>query len=90
MLDETVEKIAEFKAMVQAGKFDVVFQPIVDLCWKSDLNVTTVTTVQRHIATFSEQTLVVDGGGESYPLTDDEMNWFIDCYQNGDADVVSF
>ena len=31
MLDETVEKIAEFKAMVQAGKFDVVFQPIVDL-----------------------------------------------------------
>ena len=31
MLDETVEKIAEFKAMIQAGKFDVVFQPIVDL-----------------------------------------------------------
>ncbi len=31
MLDETVEKIAEFKAMIQAGRFDVVFQPIVDL-----------------------------------------------------------
>ena len=31
MLDETVVKIAEFKAMIQAGRFDVVFQPIVDL-----------------------------------------------------------
>ncbi len=31
MLDETVEKVSEFKAMVQAGTFDVVFQPIVSL-----------------------------------------------------------
>jgi EAL domain-containing protein (putative c-di-GMP-specific phosphodiesterase class I)/GGDEF domain-containing protein len=31
MLDETVEKIAEFRAIIKSGKFDVVFQPIVDL-----------------------------------------------------------
>ena len=62
---------------------------IAALCWKSDLSAPTATAVQRHIATVPEQTLVVDGGGDSYPLTDDEMNWFIDYYQNGDADVVS-
>ena len=31
MLDEKVEKISEFKATIQAGTFDVVFQPIVSL-----------------------------------------------------------
>lgn len=62
---------------------------IAALCWKADLSVTTATAVQRHIASVPEQTLVVDSGGESYPLTDDEMNWFIDYYENGDAEVVS-
>ena len=59
------------------------------LCWKSDLSVVTATAVQRHIAAVTEQTLVVDGGGDSYPLTDAEMDWFIDYFQNGESEVVS-
>ena len=59
------------------------------LCWKADLSMLTATAVQRHIAAVPEQTLVVDGGGNSYPLTETEMDWFVDYFQNGESEVVS-
>ncbi|MDA0261795.1 MAG: DUF2336 domain-containing protein [Proteobacteria bacterium] len=59
------------------------------LCWKADFAALTAMAVQRHIADVSEQTLVVDGGGNTYPLAEAEMTWFLDYFENGDAEVVS-
>ena len=45
--------------------------------------------VQSHIATIPEQTRVVGGDGNSDPLTETEMEWFVDFFQKGESEVVS-
>ena len=59
------------------------------LCWKADLSMLTAAAVQSHIATIPEQTRVVGGGGNSDPLTETEMEWFVDFFQKGESEVVS-
>ena len=60
------------------------------LCWKADLSMLTATAVQRHIAAVPEQTLVVDGGGNSYPLTETEMDWFVDYFRTANPRSFHF
>jgi len=59
------------------------------LCWKADLSMLTAAAVQSHIATIPEQTRVVGGDGNSDPLTETEMEWFVDFFQKGESEVVS-
>ena len=64
-------------------------QAVAALCWKADLSMLTATAVQSHIAAVPEQTRVVDGGGNSYPLTEPGMEWFVDFFQKGESEVIS-
>ena len=62
---------------------------IAALCWKADLSIRTAVAIQRHIAAIPEQGLVADSGGNNYPLSETEMEWFVDYFQNGETEVVS-
>lgn len=60
----------------QAGK------PMTALCWRASLSMRTALTLQKHQARISSASIVNARNGVDYPMTEEEMAWFVDYFAN--------
>jgi len=56
---------------------------IIALCWKADLSMSTAVLVQKRIAKVNPREVQGSVDGD-YPLTEDEMNWQLEFFQDSD------
>lgn len=55
---------------------------VTSLCWKSGMSMRAAVKLQRKIAKVRPNSLLRARGGNQYPLTDDDMEWQIEFYEN--------
>jgi len=83
-----VEQALALKAGEKRETVDAIVRsrsarPLAALCWRAKLSMRAAVGLQRHVHKFKSTEVLNPRGGSDYPMTEEEMAWFVGFFREG-------